>query len=841
MNPNQHHQQQQTEQNAASAMGHPQNMSHGAAPAQDMMSVPGHALPPQHWMGLMSNPALAAAAAASPAFPTTAMLSNPGAFLSMQIQPQQQLQNATRQATSNTSSLTQPHPQPATMATIPGYTCQMQQQQAAVPIAPFGSVNQFGVASVPSSSACLLAPAAQKGSTKEEKGANRMTELTPAERAKQNRDRNREHARSTRLRKKAYVQKLKELVEGLHAERTDEARKRRVAIQHLAETQNVRRGVVRTFLRYRSNYEADERKWSTILEDNFWLKQPVTPYQSFRRADIEKDCRICRGVEAVICDAASLSVMTEGIGSRSLRWMQIKREEFLHLEQAKRGSRKMPRCIVRQPSRLQHTISSLSASSDSSNHGSSSSGQAKETEVTRQPKEGTMMGPEATDPSKTSVSVHGHKVSSSSGSGSGSGSGSDNGNKQDASKDFHDYNAKPLPDPKLGDSESSPSAAEEDSPEESSGSANGDGKRPVSTDSSSGDDSAEAAPRAAKRRKTEGGPPSETGNASDRGSFASELSSTALPPNISRTGGIHHNIRPADSAGNGAARLQEVAPAIMLPPFTGIGKRAASAPSEYGSRNSITGSAKVAAKTGPAVVAADLETSSTEDSDMVPQIRGNYFINEDDMILMDDVLMCPFTFRSQDAVLCGTFSECVMPGMLRAHFSLRNKLLSVELIHDAMGFMQQLERASGSEGSAQIVCGSLEMALVPSTTEARVITLAQAPYLIVNVNEVWTRTTGYTQLDVEGKEYLSVLEGEGTVPEAEVRRGKPPHKLEEIAKGRPACSTNIHYDSDGRDFIEFVCSYPLTNASDEITHILHVSKELPSFHSSMLQHRQPTR
>jgi hypothetical protein len=112
--------------------------------------------------------------------------------------------------------------------------------------------------------------------------------MTAAQRAKQNRDRNREHAKSTRLRKKAYIQKLKELVEGLHCERTEEVRQRRVAVQHLAEKQNVRRAVVRSFFRYHSDYEKDKRKWSTLLEDDFWLKQPVTPYRCFRRGEVEQ-------------------------------------------------------------------------------------------------------------------------------------------------------------------------------------------------------------------------------------------------------------------------------------------------------------------------------------------------------------------------------------------------------------------------------------------------------------------------------------------------------------------------------------------------------------------------
>ncbi len=114
------------------------------------------------------------------------------------------------------------------------------------------------------------------------------------------RDRNREHARCTRLRKKAYVDKLKELVDGLHAERNEDARKRRAAVQRLAEVQELRRKVVNTFLEYHCSFESDYNKWKLIIEtggkkndddaeeEAFWMKQPVTPYRSFRRCEIQK-------------------------------------------------------------------------------------------------------------------------------------------------------------------------------------------------------------------------------------------------------------------------------------------------------------------------------------------------------------------------------------------------------------------------------------------------------------------------------------------------------------------------------------------------------------------------
>ena len=118
--------------------------------------------------------------------------------------------------------------------------------------------------------------------------------LSAEEKAKLHRDRNREHARSTRLRKKAYVNKLKDLVEGLRMERSEETKRRRVAVQHLAEVQRVRRAVVTTFLKFHASYESDPRRWATILEeDSFAFKQPVTPYRYFRRGEIEKVRSLC--------------------------------------------------------------------------------------------------------------------------------------------------------------------------------------------------------------------------------------------------------------------------------------------------------------------------------------------------------------------------------------------------------------------------------------------------------------------------------------------------------------------------------------------------------------------
>jgi hypothetical protein len=148
--------------------------------------------------------------------------------------------------------------------------------------------------------------------------------------------------------------------------------------------------------------------------------------------------------------------------------------------------------------------------------------------------------------------------------------------------------------------------------------------------------------------------------------------------------------------------------------------------------------------------------------------------------------------------------------MIRANFSKNNKLASMEMIYDAMGFMQQLDGANGGQVTAQVIPGSLEMALMSAPNEARIITEARPPFSVVHVNEAWTRVTKFTQMESEGLPLLELLEGEQTDPSANILPGKPKHTMEEVAKGRSSCSTNLHYDKNGNTYVNFMCSYPLT-------------------------------
>ena len=132
------------------------------------------------------------------------------------------------------------------------------------------------------SQAAALAAAAAANDPAQSKAARaRRANLTPDERARQNRDRNREHARNTRLRKKAYVEELKKTLTELVAQRDAAELERRHEAQRDLEVREVRFRVMEEFLKLRSQGENPNllTRWSAIMEDGFTLTIPRTDYR----------------------------------------------------------------------------------------------------------------------------------------------------------------------------------------------------------------------------------------------------------------------------------------------------------------------------------------------------------------------------------------------------------------------------------------------------------------------------------------------------------------------------------------------------------------------------------
>lgn len=145
--------------------------------------------------------------------------------------------------------------------------------------------------------------------------------LNPDEKLEQSRNRNREHAKNTRLRKKAYVIKLQALVDKMRNQKESETKERRALGKRVFDMQCARKNAVALFLTYRGCNLRSYDKWAEILDEKFLLKMPITPYRSFNKGDIVNNVRIVNGIEGAIAESASIFVMTQAIGYGNEKWV----------------------------------------------------------------------------------------------------------------------------------------------------------------------------------------------------------------------------------------------------------------------------------------------------------------------------------------------------------------------------------------------------------------------------------------------------------------------------------------------------------------------------------------
>lgn len=147
---------------------------------------------------------------------------------------------------------------------------------------------------------------------------------TEAEKLQHNRERNREHAKNTRLRKKAYMERLKASVDDLCRERDALLSERGASAALLAETHARRVDALRGLFALRAGYEPaggrDRGAWAEVLdESSFTCRMPVTPYQSFPSSEVQvSNCQrtVC-GVDGMIADAAANYVFLNSMVDRA--------------------------------------------------------------------------------------------------------------------------------------------------------------------------------------------------------------------------------------------------------------------------------------------------------------------------------------------------------------------------------------------------------------------------------------------------------------------------------------------------------------------------------------------
>jgi hypothetical protein len=115
-------------------------------------------------------------------------------------------------------------------------------------------------------------------------------DLSPEEKAQFSRDRNRLHAKNTRIRKKAYVDELKMTLDVLVKERDSAmaAKSRKAQIE--MEERQVRYSVVEEFLKLRgSNEQQSPARWNAILEETVTLRLPNFDWTSKGRTSATVD------------------------------------------------------------------------------------------------------------------------------------------------------------------------------------------------------------------------------------------------------------------------------------------------------------------------------------------------------------------------------------------------------------------------------------------------------------------------------------------------------------------------------------------------------------------------
>jgi hypothetical protein len=106
-------------------------------------------------------------------------------------------------------------------------------------------------------------------------------ELSEGERSRLHRDRNKEHARNTRLRKKAYVEKLRATVDDLCRERDSLVQDRATSASRLLEQQKIRIDVLLAYFALRRQCERRRELWAGVCEESVICTLPITPYRSF--------------------------------------------------------------------------------------------------------------------------------------------------------------------------------------------------------------------------------------------------------------------------------------------------------------------------------------------------------------------------------------------------------------------------------------------------------------------------------------------------------------------------------------------------------------------------------
>ena len=194
-------------------------------------------------------------------------------------------------------------------------------------------------------------------------------------------------------------------------------------------------------------------------------------------------------------------------------------------------------------------------------------------------------------------------------------------------------------------------------------------------------------------------------------------------------------------------------------------------------------------------------------------IQFRYTLVAEEAVVAGNQIMARWKMSTTNATSLGAHQEVVKLGMLCVRFNSAHKVVSMDLMFDVMAFMLQLKQ-SAAKTVFNVVPNTVQTCTGPFGEAPSVMTMAERPYTIVQVNNAWEEMTGFKADDVVMKASCKILQGPDTEKEA----------IEELMNSilyKRAAFVKVTNYTKGREqkFRNFMNVYPLSTDS-KITHYL---------------------
>jgi len=156
------------------------------------------------------------------------------------------------------------------------------------------------------------------GNDVDRSGSNPNSTTSEDEKLEHRKERNRRHARETRRRKKEYVEELKSELDSLRTEKAVLETRMRDTQTMRAELHEAWLQALEKVLALWASAESDSHPWLELLDDEAVMVHPITPYRSYRQADVIENRIVLMGVSDIMADAASLQVALCALGAKGV-------------------------------------------------------------------------------------------------------------------------------------------------------------------------------------------------------------------------------------------------------------------------------------------------------------------------------------------------------------------------------------------------------------------------------------------------------------------------------------------------------------------------------------------